>query len=341
MAKWDRSSFYFSGQGVWLIAERDSAGKPKGFTAVGNVSAAQIAIAVQTAEHNESQSGQRAVDVRLTTGTTATLSLTLENFAADVLALALRGSVTTKPGASVVAEAIKGYLGKVMPVANAKTSALTLKRGATSLTAYVNDSTAWDYKFNLEGGSIQLNDGSVAPLALITTGGTAPSAITVGATTTVTVANTAAAGDLAVFTGFAGTDAALINGKALKVVSATSSQVVLELNTTGRTITVGTPLSFFDGGALAVDYTYAAQKVIDALTTAAPERYLRFEGLNTLDGNEPVILEVPRYQFDPAQAYALLNAQAGQVAGFQLNGSILQDALITSGSQYFRQISTR
>lgn len=334
MATFDRQTYYYSGQGVVMIGERDADGKPRGLKAVGNVTDLKVAIETSVLEHKESQSGQRAVDFRLTTETKASLSMTFENFVRDILALALRGDYTDVAAGSVTGGAIKWHPG-VMPLPKIKVSAVAVKRGATALTAYVDAVTPWDYKLNAEAGSIQFNDGATLAVDKITTGGTVPTVITVGTLTRVTVANTAAVGDYAIITGLAGADAAMINGKALKVAAATSTYVDLALDTTGKTITIGTPLSVFSGQALAVDYTYAAQGEVNALTRGAQERYLRFEGLNTLDGNNPVVVEVFKFTVDPAKEQALISGE--EAAGFVLEGSVLADPLQTSGSQFFKE----
>lgn len=337
MTTFDRSSKYYSGQGVVMLGDRSATGKGINFRPLGNVTALTISTETSTLEHKESQSGQRAVDFRLTTETNVTCSLTLENFARDVLALAMRGGFTDVAAGSVTGEAIAGYPGSVAPLQKVKVSAVSVKRGATSLTLYSNDATPYDYKLNSEAGSIQINDGSTTPVAAITTGGTAPSAITVGATTSVTVANTAAVGDYMVITGLSGADAAFLNGKWFRILTASPTAVTLDINTTGKTITLGTPLSAFSGVALTVDYSYAAQVRVDALTTAAPEKYLRFEGLNTLDGNNPVVVEVFKFVLDPASEFGLITGE--EAASLAIEGSVLADPLQSSGSQFYREMA--
>lgn len=337
MTTFDRSSKYYSGQGVVMLGDRSATGKGINFRPLGNVTALTISTETSTLEHKESQSGQRAVDFRLTTETNVTCSLTLENFARDVLALAMRGGYTDVAAGSVTGEAIAGYPGSVAPLQKVKVSAVAVKRGATSLTLYSNDATPYDYKLNSEAGSIQINDGSTTPVAAITTGGTAPSAITVGATTSVTVANTAAVGDYMVITGLSGTDAAFLNGKWFRILTASPTAVTLDVNTTGKTITLGTPLSAFSGVALTVDYSYAAQVRVDALTTAAPEKFLRFEGLNTLDGNNPVVVEVFKFVLDPASEFGLITGE--EAASLAIEGSVLADPLQSSGSQFYREMA--
>lgn len=337
MTTFDRSSKYYSGQGVVMLGDRSATGKGINFRPLGNVTALTISTETSTLEHKESQSGQRAVDFRLTTETNVTCSLTLENFARDVLALAMRGGFTDVAAGSVTGEAIAGYPGSVAPLQKVKVSAVAVKRGATSLTLYSNDATPYDYKLNSEAGSIQINDGSTTPVAAITTGGTAPSAITVGATTSVTVANTAAVGDYMVITGLSGADAAFLNGKWFRILTASPTAVTLDVNTTGKTITIGTPLSAFSGVALTVDYSYAAQVRVDALTTAAPEKFLRFEGLNTLDGNNPVVVEVFKFVLDPASEFGLITGE--EAASLAIEGSVLADPLQSSGSQFYREMA--
>lgn len=80
------------------------------------------------------------------------------------------------------------------------------------------------------------------------------------------------------------------------------------------------------------DFDYAAQETVDALTEAATEVYVRFEGLNTADGNKPVIVEAFRLLTDPLKELSLI---ADTVQKFTLDGTILLDAVQT-GSKYFR-----
>lgn len=83
-----------------------------------------------------------------------------------------------------------------------------------------------------------------------------------------------------------------------------------------------------------VSYTYAAHTQIDGFTSAAaPERWLRFEGINTVD-NKRCIIDLFKAQIDPLTDYALINEELGKAS---LKGSLLADLLIQSGSKFFRQ----
>ncbi len=95
-----------------------------------------------------------------------------------------------------------------------------------------------------------------------------------------------------------------------------------------------TPADIVADQALEVSYSHAAYDNLEAFTTAvAPERYMRFEGLNTVDGTR-VIIDLPRAQFDPLTGYGLINEELGSIT---MAGSLLADEFITSGSKFMRQ----
>lgn len=334
-ATWDNVDEYFSGQGIVLIAERDENGNPMGFEPIGNVSALTLSINTNTLEHKESKTGQRGTDLRLTTETTVSLSMTAENFIAKNLARVLRGTRNKVAGASVVDQPLAAYPGRVSGVNRIKLSALTLKQGLVTLDPYVNDSTAWDYKANGEAGSILVNDGSVTPPSKV---GATPTAVVVGTTTTITVPNTARAGDEAYLYGFAGADAASLNGRTVNVVSATPTQIVVDVDTTGDTITFATAKVLVGKQDLLISYTYADQTRVDSLTEGAKEVFMRFEGLNTAKTDpatgkyQSVVINVFKFSTDPLQELALISDEVQQ---FVMEGSVLLDASRTTGSKYF------
>lgn len=327
------TSEYFSGQGVVLIGQRTAAGKPKRLYDVGNVSAVKASMAVTTQEHHESRTGQRGIDLRLQTETKATMAITMESLNAANLALLTRGDAARVIAGTSTDEAINWYGPYAQPLAYIKVAVTNVKRGAQALTAYVNETTAWDYRVNTDAGSIQFNDGSTVACDKLTTGGTAPTGITVGYPTVITVTNTASVGDYAMFTGFAGANAALVNGIPAKVLAASGTAVSIDIDTTGKTITLGTPLSIFEGQALTCTYTYAGQQLISAMTQPVTDYYVRFEGLNTADSNKPVVLEAFKFEADPLKELDLISDswQSGV-----LEGSLLYDSVQPSGSNYFR-----
>lgn len=323
---------YFSGQGVLLIGPRDSLGAPAGLRPLGNCPAVSIKNTTSVVEHKESTTGARGTDKRLLTEVKVAIDITLENFDSTNLAAVLQGTYANVAASSVTGEALKAYPGFVTPLAHLRASSVVIKKGATTLTAFVDNSTAYDYKVNTEAGSIQVNDGSVTAFAGI--GVAATGTVTVGATTTLTITNDAVPGATFYFgQGWAGADAALFNGKSATVISSTGTTITLAIVTTGKTITIGTNKCAWSGMALTADYSWAQQQRVDAFTTGIPELYLRFEGLNTAESNAPVVVEVFKFAVDPTQDFSLISDQIQQ---FVLSGSVLKDSLQATGSQYYR-----
>lgn len=90
-----------------------------------------------------------------------------------------------------------------------------------------------------------------------------------------------------------------------------------------------------DGKALEVSYSYAAQETIDAMTGAAKDYCLRFEGLNTADNNRAVVVEVFKFSSDPLKELSLIG---DDLARMTLEGSAQADLTRASGSKYFREV---
>lgn len=86
------------------------------------------------------------------------------------------------------------------------------------------------------------------------------------------------------------------------------------------------------GDSLTVDYAYEEQYLVSSLTRPITDNWLRFEGLNTIEENSPVIVDVFRFSNDPLKELALLSDTFGQ---FVIEGSVLKDDTRLSGSNYF------
>lgn len=95
--------------------------------------------------------------------------------------------------------------------------------------------------------------------------------------------------------------------------------------------------ALLDADAVSIAYSYAAQQHVEPLTTAQPEKFLRFEGLNTAEDNKPVIIEVFRYSPDPLKELDLISDGVGK---FALDSSALMDVrrVGVGESKFFRQI---
>lgn len=100
------------------------------------------------------------------------------------------------------------------------------------------------------------------------------------------------------------------------------------------TISIISTSAIVEAAELHVSYTFASHSKVDAfMSAAAPERWLRFEGLNTVD-NSHVIVDIFKAQFDPLTGYGLLNEELGTA---DMGGTILADLTKTVGSQFFSQ----
>lgn len=92
-----------------------------------------------------------------------------------------------------------------------------------------------------------------------------------------------------------------------------------------------------EGDDLTIDYTYADQYRVDALTQGSKELFMRFEGLNTAEANAPVVVEVFKFSTDPFKELALIG---DGVQSFVLEGSVLADTTRVTGSKYFAVTKT-
>lgn len=87
---------------------------------------------------------------------------------------------------------------------------------------------------------------------------------------------------------------------------------------------------------LQLTYSYGGYTNLEAFTqSVSPERYLRFEGLNTVDGSR-VIVDMFRAQFEPLTGYQLINEE---IAAVEMKGTLLSDPFITTqgASKFFKE----
>lgn len=329
---WKTEDHYFSGQGQVLLAARNTDGTPGGFYPVGDVSSLKISVATSVIEHKEHQTGVRGIDKRLVTETKCALVMVIDNFNKTTFALAAQATVTTVAAGTATAVAVKGYVGKITSLGRIGLTALSaLVMGATPLVLYTNDATPWDYKLNLSMGSFQINDGKVAALSgLLSATATAG---TVGNPTVVTQANAYVVGDTVTLFGATGSGAALVNGVPALVTAASAGSFSLGIDTTGATIVFTAVKSVKEGTLLSATYSYKTQYQIDTLTTGIAELAMRFEGLNTVEALDPVVVDVFKFATSPLKELALIS-DAFQT--FDLEGSVLADLLQPTGSPYFK-----
>lgn len=126
-------SYYASFQGRVYLGRRDQNGEPVEIRSPGNVADLKLSLKTEVLEHFESQSGQRSLDHRMIKSKSATITLAIEEFTKDNLALALYGTVQTGNGGTVTDETVGGVtpvVGDRYCLAHPKVSTLVVKDSA-------------------------------------------------------------------------------------------------------------------------------------------------------------------------------------------------------------------
>lgn len=158
---------YLSGQGKVYVAPRDADGNPLGFKFVGNVPSFELALNIDVVEHKESTSGQRLIDLRLVTGKKVDLTMNVQEFTPDNMALLFQGEVETAGAGSVTGEELNGgaaiVAGETYGLMNKNVSSLVLTDSAGTPATLA---TPADYLANLPYGMVEIvSAGSyVAPI---------------------------------------------------------------------------------------------------------------------------------------------------------------------------------
>ena len=75
-------------------------------------------------------------------------------------------------------------------------------------------------------------------------------------------------------------------------------------------------------GAITASYSYGAANVTAMFTQPLPERWVRFEGLNTADGNKEVVIDLYRVAINPAKELSVITSD---LLKFELSGQVLAD----------------
>lgn len=301
------------------------------YTVLGNTSKLTLSPNSTLFEKKEHSSGLRSVSKLIPNETSVKLSMILTNVSPRNLALALQAEMKTIPAGTITDESIICTVGiKTGGIGLTKrtdVSALTLKQGATSLTRYSNLTTPWDFDYSPDG-AIRLNDGSVLAVDKL---GTAITGITVGATTTITVANTTTVGDKVSLRGFTGADASFLNGTTVTITARTDADITFAVDTTTKTITAGVNAKaiFLDSNGdikpitVLASYSHGAKTKIAPLMLGLKEYSLRFLGTNT----DPVSRgsfagTIHKISFSPTKEIDWLSDKPMEIT---LEGNVLYD----------------
>lgn len=304
------------------------------YRAIGNTATLKLSPSLSTFEVKEHSSGKKSVEKLIENEMSVKLSMMLQNISPRNLALALQAEMKSIAAGTITDEPIICTVGiktgGIGLTTRTDVSALTLKQGATSLTAYTNATTAWDFDYSSDG-AIRLNDGSVLAMDKL---GTTVTGITVGATTTLTVANTAAVGEKVVLRGFTGADAGDLNGLTVTITARTDAAITFAVDTTTKTITAGatTKAVFLDSNGdikpitVLASYSHAAKTKIAPLMLGLKEYGLRFLGINTDPTSRGSFAGiVHKISFSPTKEIDWLSDKPMDIS---LDGNVLYDSSV-------------
>ena len=149
---------YLRGQGPLLLAPRDSiTGKPVGLEFAGDISAISISPSVERKKVIENVTGTGGTGASFTTGVSLALSITFRSIKPSHLARICQGAATAQAAASITDEPHKGYIGKMVPLAHTKVSAVVVtdSTGTTTCTAGAGN----DYIVHADEGLVEILSG--------------------------------------------------------------------------------------------------------------------------------------------------------------------------------------
>lgn len=348
-------SKYYSGQGLVLISDRDSLGNPTGFEHIGNICELSIAIDVTEFEHKECTSGQRAIDLTITTETDIEVEMVVESLTAENLKDALFGTVTSVAAGSVGSLINRGQVGKGVLTDHLNISSVVVVSAATGTVTFSSiiatdivtvDGVAYEAvvtpvtanQFALGASDAE----AAANLILVVNGDPARShEAVIGSTTSIVQFNTlnpvADANAMTLVENTTGST--MVVSAATLLGSATGVDGTdYTVNCEGGSINI-LPLSvIFPPGISSIElaYSHTAHEQVDALTTVKQERWLRFEGLNTARGNKPVIVDIFKFAPNPLAEQELINEEITQLT---ITGKALADGLRpVNTSKFFREL---
>lgn len=84
-------------------------------------------------------------------------------------------------------------------------------------------------------------------------------------------------------------------------------------------------------GAIAASYSHGTANITAMFTQPLPERWVRFEGLNTADSNKEVVIDLYRVAINPAKDLSVIGTD---LMKFELSGQVLADLTKSAVGQF-------
>jgi hypothetical protein len=315
----------YRGQGIFSIAERDPAGNPLGFLDMGNVTELMLMSAIDAIEHRESRTGKQFKDKRIERLVDGRMRFTAESTTKEALARYIYGTATLLATATITNEIVISYLGRKSKLSRMNLStwtSLTNAAGTITLSRDVNNQgaagTAIAVAFdNTTDTFTAAGHGLTNGNRLRFGGTTLPTGITAGTNYFVIAA---AANTFQVSATFGGTvDSGTTDGAGVVA----TPQYDYSVNLGSGVIDIYPTANITEGDSLRANYAAGTSEKISAFTKTNAEVYCLFEGLNTAEDDNPVVVEVYKVRFDPAEEWSLIGDDFNS---FSVTGEVLYDA---------------
>ena len=313
----------YRGQGILLLADRDSAGRPTGFTDMGNCPELTLSPTIERIEHEESRTGRNFKDAYIERMTQVTGTMTLESTAQQNLIRYFYGTTTPMAGATVSNEVVNGYKGKEMPLEQINLISFTSLTDAAGTTTYTKDPgtdpNVYISSFDATTDTFTANNHGLANNTRVwISAGTLPTGFS-ASTNYYVIAAAANTFQLSATQGGAAINASSA-GAGIQVT--VQYDYAVELGT--GVIKFYPGATFTEGASLRANYVAGSSEITYAFTSANRDVVLLFNGLNTAESDAPVRVKVFKARLDPVQSWSLINQEFNQ---FQISFECLYDDL--------------
>lgn len=313
------------------------AGSAAPMQSIGGLEELKLGINEDTKKQNDYSRAGGGVRAQVKRIESVTMSATLQDLNAVVLARAVFGAASAVAAATVVGEAAVAYRAGLTPLAHIQPTSVLVKKFTASTGAVVGTGngvltldastpvlpgvSAGAYTVTCtataaNGGTFQVKDPANAVLGTVAVGSTFESeikfAIADGAT------------DFGVGDVFTVT-------VALATVSAPGNY---EVRPEGL-FWFDDAADVFSGQPITVDYAHSGYDLVEALTTAAPILEMRYAGVNEADNGKPSTVDLFRVQMGATKSLGLIDKDFGTL---EVEGEVLLDPTKTGAgvSRFFR-----
>lgn len=316
----DFNTLLYAGQGVVRAADLDVNNLPLGFKDLGNVMQLALGTAVERRQKREMRTGKQHLLKSQVRQITQSITMMLDSFASDNLKRFYYGGVDTLNGATITNEIVTGRPGLGVQLSRINLSSFTSLTNAGATVTYTRDTGAvnpgpFAVTFDPDTDTFALGAGSAPGNGTrVQLAGTLPSGFST-ATNYYVIGSSGASFQLSATQG----------GSAILSTQAGSGitynlffDYKVNLKSGMIDFPVGTLIT--DGQSLRANFVAGASELIKPFTDVSKPIYLLFEGLNTAQGDTPVIVECFKFVPNPPSTWEFINES--DYAGMEITGEL-------------------